>query len=282
MLNYLFFFFCFLKGKLFIFFFFFFQAEDGIRDFHVTGVQTCALPISQLDEYEEAPTVTGLWSLDPATGDLRLLDHTPSGLFSPSIDSFGRVVFTRWDHLQRDEQADSDAAAGGSYGTFDYADETANAARLDQRVEIFPEPRSSRTDLLAGTKLRGNSINHFFPWEMNEDGTSEETLNHVGRHELFGYFDRSMNDSGLSEFSGGGRNVVENLFQLREDPARPGLYYGVDAPEFQTHASGQIVRFGAEPARTADNIAVNYVTPRSTRDVAQGAPAADASGHYRD
>src|SRR5436309_11820508 len=27
--------------------FFFFQAEDGIRDFHVTGVQTCALPISR-------------------------------------------------------------------------------------------------------------------------------------------------------------------------------------------------------------------------------------------
>src|SRR5690625_6869600 len=28
-----------------IHFFFFFQAEDGIRDGHVTGVQTCALPI---------------------------------------------------------------------------------------------------------------------------------------------------------------------------------------------------------------------------------------------
>src|SRR5690606_39752906 len=27
---------------------FFFQAEDGIRDFHVTGVQTCALPICEL------------------------------------------------------------------------------------------------------------------------------------------------------------------------------------------------------------------------------------------
>src|SRR5579884_4334777 len=27
------------------FFLFFFQAEDGIRDGHVTGVQTCALPI---------------------------------------------------------------------------------------------------------------------------------------------------------------------------------------------------------------------------------------------
>src|ERR1039457_1168902 len=30
---------------VFIFFFFFFQAEDGIRDYKVTGVQTCALPI---------------------------------------------------------------------------------------------------------------------------------------------------------------------------------------------------------------------------------------------
>src|SRR5688500_17573653 len=30
-------------------FFFFFQAEDGIRDYKVTGVQTCALPISGFD-----------------------------------------------------------------------------------------------------------------------------------------------------------------------------------------------------------------------------------------
>ena len=31
--------------SFFLFFFFFFQAEDGIRDYKVTGVQTCALPI---------------------------------------------------------------------------------------------------------------------------------------------------------------------------------------------------------------------------------------------
>src|SRR5436305_4554300 len=31
---------------MWLFFFFFFQAEDGIRDADVTGVQTCALPIS--------------------------------------------------------------------------------------------------------------------------------------------------------------------------------------------------------------------------------------------
>jgi hypothetical protein len=65
----------------------------------------------QLDEYEEAPTVSGLWSLDPASGDLRMLNHAPSGDFSPFIDSYGRVVFTQWDHLQRDQQADSDAQA---------------------------------------------------------------------------------------------------------------------------------------------------------------------------
>src|SRR5256886_3441018 len=34
-------------GKVTIGLRFFFQAEDGIRDLTVTGVQTCALPISQ-------------------------------------------------------------------------------------------------------------------------------------------------------------------------------------------------------------------------------------------
>src|SRR3989441_13257361 len=34
--------------------FFFFQAEDGIRDKLVTGVQTCALPISLQPEHTEA------------------------------------------------------------------------------------------------------------------------------------------------------------------------------------------------------------------------------------
>src|SRR5438105_10075520 len=38
-----------------LFFFFFFQAEDGIRDPLVTGVQTCALPILEQDGLEPAP-----------------------------------------------------------------------------------------------------------------------------------------------------------------------------------------------------------------------------------
>src|SRR5256885_9535378 len=36
--------------------FFFFQAEDGIRDYKVTGVQTCALPISLSCGMSSAPT----------------------------------------------------------------------------------------------------------------------------------------------------------------------------------------------------------------------------------
>jgi hypothetical protein len=242
----------------------------------------------QLDEYEEAPTVTGLWSLDPVSGDLRMLNHTPSGLFSPSIDSFGRLVFTRWDHLQRDQQADDDVLESSGNGTFDYADESESAARLDQRVEVFPEPRSARTDLLAGTNLQGNSINHFFPWEMNEDGTSEETVNHIGRHELHTFFDKSFNDDpGVEEFNAAtsgrmNQNEVENVLQMREDPTHPGVYFGTDAPEFETHGSGQIVSLDAPPGRPADQIAVGYVTARSTRDVTDASSAADASGHYRD
>src|SRR2546430_7887922 len=40
------------------FFFFFFQAEDGIRDLTVTGVQTCALPPSVM--YRPQPRGAGL------------------------------------------------------------------------------------------------------------------------------------------------------------------------------------------------------------------------------
>src|SRR5258708_22839960 len=38
-----------MKPRVYVAFFFFFQAEDGIRDDLVTGVQTCALPIYLVD-----------------------------------------------------------------------------------------------------------------------------------------------------------------------------------------------------------------------------------------
>src|SRR5690606_40365159 len=46
--------------------FFFFQAEDGIRDFHVTGVQTCALPISPTNLIEVKSPMVGTFYRAPA------------------------------------------------------------------------------------------------------------------------------------------------------------------------------------------------------------------------
>src|SRR5207253_8613876 len=63
-----------------LFCFFFFQAEDGIRDGHVTGVQTCALPISypraapgRLTQLSSDPT-TGALSLDGVTAKAGVVD----------------------------------------------------------------------------------------------------------------------------------------------------------------------------------------------------------------
>src|SRR2546426_8484118 len=56
-------------------FFFFFQAEDGIRDYKVTGVQTCALPITNHSRYASSvspalPTTT----FAPERSNHRLID----------------------------------------------------------------------------------------------------------------------------------------------------------------------------------------------------------------
>lgn len=229
----------------------------------------------QLDEYEEQPTVTGLWSLDPATGDLFLVNHTPSGAFSPVLDSAGRIVFVRWDHLQRDQQADTDWENGSiTYGTFNWSDESAGSVPTTNQTELFPEPRSVRTDLLAGTALAGHTFNQFFPWVINQDGTTEETLNHIGRHEIGGSYASASftNDPNLQDLYYFGANyntnTVDNFLEIREDPSTPGLFYGIDAPEFGTHGGGQIVSITGAANLNAYYMRVNYLTPRSTRTYA--------------
>jgi hypothetical protein len=241
----------------------------------------------QLDEYEEAPTVTGLWNLDPTTGGLFMMNHLPSGAFTPSLDSFGRVIFTRWDHLQRDQQADTDVLGGNQYGTFNYTDESpSSTAQTGVRTELFPEPRPARTDLLSGTNLAGHTFNHFLPWAIREDGTGEETINHVGRHELVGYIPRSLtDDNNLFDFYNPAaqfnQNRIENFLQIKESAASPGTYYAVDAPEFSTHASGQVISMTAPPLLDADQMRVTYVTHRDTAGYTPN-PGPNHSGHYRD
>ncbi len=250
----------------------------------------------QLDEYESAPTVTGLWSLDPTNGDLFLLNHTPSGAFTPFVDSYGRVVFTRWDHLQRDQQADSDYEASApysptngcpSYCSFNYANESSGAQRIASRDEVFPEPRDDRDDLLQGTNLVGHSFNDFGPWQINQDGTSEETLNHIGRHELLVYMEPSFNDDPTLKYSAtyssphANTNHVENFLQIEQDPTNADRYFGVDVPEFGTHASGQVISITGAPTHNPDEMVVTYWTHRETASFTD-TPSANNTGHYRD
>lgn len=235
----------------------------------------------QYDEYESTPTNTGLWKL--INGQVILLQHSPSGSFNPFVDSFGRVVFTRWDHLQRDQQA----APVNVFDAFNYSDENPGATPINSIEEVFPEPRPVESALLDGTNLEGHRINHFFPWQLNQDGTEEETLNHVGRHELHSYFNRSLNDDpGLVEFIPGARpnqNSILNVFQMSEDPNLSGRYLGVDAPEFATHAAGQLIAFNLPVGADPSQVQVEYLTHESTREVVdEGAvPPPEHVGFFR-
>src|SRR5256885_6201181 len=88
---------CIVRSCLFIFFF---QAEDGIRDYKVTGVQTCALPISYAYDVHgrvtsETRTVGGVqyvlaYAYDSA-GRLTGLTYPSGRTVSYAFDALGRV-----------------------------------------------------------------------------------------------------------------------------------------------------------------------------------------------
>src|SRR5256885_10839070 len=61
---------------------FFFQAEDGIRDYKVTGVQTCALPISRALQASDDNLVAGRQSI---ADNAHAVDH-PSELYHSRLD----------------------------------------------------------------------------------------------------------------------------------------------------------------------------------------------------
>src|SRR3712207_8184655 len=80
-----------------IVYFFFFQAEDGIRDIGVTGVQTCALPISRA---ETAQTPEQLAEYIRLTQELIPPDGNPVWLFPTHKRSeerrVGKECRSRW------------------------------------------------------------------------------------------------------------------------------------------------------------------------------------------
>jgi hypothetical protein len=86
-------------------------------------------------------------------------------------------------------------------------------------------------------------MNEFMPWAINEDGTTAETLDHVGRHELLDHIPAVFTDDpNLQAMNGpqpgsASQHRVKVFLQIKEDPANPGSYYGINAQEL-THASG--------------------------------------------
>ncbi len=226
------------------------------------------------DEYRTDLTNTGIWHLDPSTGALRVYDHAPSGSFHPFVDSFGRVLFTRWDHLQQD------ANLGNATGGFDYASELLGAATQTGQ-DLYPEPLSAP----VGANYRNFEFNQFFPWMMGQDGTGDLTLNHLGRHELRFAVGRTFTDDpNLVDFQSAtsGRtnpNFVNNVLMSGEDPNVAGRYLAVDTQEFGMFASGQIVAFGAAPGTNAASVTVQYVSNRATAFLQANA---NNIGHFRD
>src|SRR2546426_8324052 len=110
---------------VYFFFFFFFQAEDGIRDYKVTGVQTCALPISGLPAAAGDAALLSVHSralerlLDPGADVQRLRFAGPAppdlpgrtaeqsgdrrfGLLPAGVRQRGSAAGLHADHRQRD------------------------------------------------------------------------------------------------------------------------------------------------------------------------------------
>jgi len=236
-----------------------------------------------LDEYESTPIVSGLWKMNPDGSNLQVLDHCPSGDFTPFVDSYGRIVFTRWDHLKRDQQADQamDSLVLGNtqaYFPVTFDSETSSSYHAMQfGDEYFPENGRLHPDVAGpfnpgGTPhpywdqdfvpgMTKQDFNFFLPWMINEDGTDAEVLNHLGRHEFFGYVERAWTD--LPDHFNSSEAHIVSMHQIREDPTHPGRYYGIDAAEFGTHGAGRIVRLDAPHGANPDLLAdlMKYVTP---------------------
>lgn len=258
--------------------------------------------LTQREEYLGLPTVSGLWKLNATANTLQILHHSPSGAFSPTVDSAGRLIFVNWDHLARDIEAvtderDSDPAYGepdpdvfGGWhatgnGSGNFADEGAGAVFTlgslygqGPHLDFFPEPRNADKKTLAlewNNTINGVSTNVFMPWMINLDGTGGEILNHVGRHEVAGSIRRSFTtDSNLVDLNPGvapgygglgPHNFFNNFFWVREDPLNPGVFFGSDSGDLGTHGAGQIVKLtNAGPNVNPDTMQVTYVTASVT------------------
>src|SRR5439155_15200612 len=86
-------------GSHLLFCFFFFQAEDGIRDGHVTGVQTCALPILEPASPNDAKILLGgpsLWPIMATGATIRARKHMLTTSKRSEERRVGKECRSRW------------------------------------------------------------------------------------------------------------------------------------------------------------------------------------------
>ena len=202
----------------------------------------------QLDEYETAPTVSGLWSMQPDGSDSedprprtvrrllavrRLVRPRRVLALGPSAArSAGRRR-----HL-RDPRRRPVAATARAPSTSESSDASHLIAPGD---EVFPESRELYGDPAWDDRQpteTDHTFNQFFPWTMQQDGTGLEILNHLGRHELSGYIAPARTYLDYA----GVETRLDIFLQIAEDPTQPGTYYGIRCPEFGTRGSGQIAK----------------------------------------
>src|SRR3989454_9172923 len=159
-----------------MFFFFFFQAEDGIRDYKVTGVQTCALPIWAVRLLpcaavpDAVPRAAGARGHDPGCGD------------AERVPSPGRVSRHGWVHARA-------PARGEGRGFHLHVPERAQPAELRPRPSLRRgrpgaglrgAARRGRAARLADAPGRGGTLaRSLAPPTRPRPGTAPP---HVGRY----------------------------------------------------------------------------------------------------
>src|SRR5688500_5905968 len=104
--------------------FFFFQAEDGIRDYKVTGVQTCALPI--LDAGQHVDQSEWRTYIQKTTSTLKYLSEETGGFAIVDTNDFAAA-------LRRVDAETSDYYVLGFYST--NQDPTKRTRQLEVRVD---------------------------------------------------------------------------------------------------------------------------------------------------
>src|SRR5438874_9537063 len=78
-------------------FFFFFQAEDGIRDLYVTGVQTCTLPISERERRAKVIYAEGeLQASEKLAQAAHIIGAEPAAIQRSEERRVGKECRSRW------------------------------------------------------------------------------------------------------------------------------------------------------------------------------------------